>query len=88
MVIFINFSKRLARQLSRSNVITISVLMALLITLGTIVYASLEGWSWRDALYVTIITITTVGYGDLCPRTANGRLFAIFFTLLALTQFW
>lgn len=37
-----------------------------------------------DALYATIITMTTVGYGDLSPQTAGGRLFAIFFTLAAI----
>ena len=84
MVIFINFSKRLARQLTRTNVLTVLFLMGLLISSGTIVYANLEGWGWRDALYMTIITVTTVGYGDLSPQTANGRLFAIFFTLIAI----
>ena len=84
MVIFINYSKRFIRQLSRSNIVNVTILTVILIALGTIVYANLEGWGLRDALYVTIITMTTVGYGDLSPETANGRLFAIFFTLFAI----
>ena len=55
-----------------------------LVVLGTGVYAYLEDWSVFDALYATIITITTVGYGDLSPQTPAGRLFAIVFTLLAI----
>ncbi|UCC50130.1 MAG: potassium channel protein [Anaerolineaceae bacterium] len=45
---------------------------------------NLEGWGRRDALYMTIITVTTVGYGDLSPQTENGRTVAIFFTLFAI----
>lgn len=54
-----------------------------MILLGAFVYAWLEGWSLLDSLYATVITVTTVGYGDLSPQTAGGRLFAIFFTLTA-----
>jgi voltage-gated potassium channel len=55
-----------------------------LIGLGTVAYAYLEGWSLPDALYTTIITITTGGYGDFSPQTGAGRLFAIIFTLSAI----
>jgi voltage-gated potassium channel len=47
-------------------------------------YRHLEGWSWLDSFYVTMITITTVGYGDLSPQTPQGRIFAIFFTFIAI----
>ncbi|MDJ0753593.1 MAG: NAD-binding protein [Ardenticatenaceae bacterium] len=55
-----------------------------LIAVGTVVYAILEDWTLFDSLYATIITITTVGYGDLSPQTRSGRIFAIFFTLVAI----
>ena len=57
-----------------------AVLLALL--LGTVVFHLLEGWSILDSLYVTVQTVTTVGFGDLTPRTAIGRLFATFFMML------
>lgn len=34
-------------------------------------------WTWFDALYMSAITLTTVGYGETHPLTANGRVFAI-----------
>ncbi len=56
----------------------------MLTLIGTLTYVVLEGWHPLDALYATIITITTVGYGDLTPVTPGGRLFSIFFTLSAI----
>jgi voltage-gated potassium channel len=52
------------------------------IVLGTVVFHLLEGWSILDSLYVTAQTVTTVGFGDLAPRTLRGRLFATFFMMV------
>jgi voltage-gated potassium channel len=60
------------------------VLMAVLaaIAFGTIVFHLLEGWSILDSLYVTAQTVTTVGFGDIAPRTALGRAFATVFMMV------
>ena len=52
------------------------------VALGTIVFHLLEGWSILDSLYVTAQTVTTVGFGDVTPRTLRGRLFATFFMIV------
>ncbi len=46
------------------------------VALGTLGFHLLERWSIADSLYATIQTLTTVGYGDITPTTAAGRLFA------------
>ncbi|MEI7690256.1 MAG: potassium channel family protein [bacterium] len=56
-----------------------------LLATGTIVYHYLEGWSWISALYFTVVTMATVGYGDLHPTTDLSRLFTIFFILFGVT---
>lgn len=49
--------------------------------LGTVVYHWLEGWSYLDALYFCVITLATVGYGDLTPTTPVARAFTIVYVI-------
>ncbi|MEM7534927.1 MAG: potassium channel protein [Chloroflexota bacterium] len=74
----------LIQRLSQSNLALSTIPIAILIVIGTFVYAWLEGWTLANSLYATIITVTTVGYGDLSPQTFGGRIFAVFFTLGAI----
>src|SRR5258706_16025098 len=52
------------------------------IVFGTLGFHFVEGWSLADSLYVTVQTLTTVGYGDLPPRSGTGRLFAVMVMLI------
>jgi voltage-gated potassium channel len=54
--------------------------IALLAT-GTIVYTVLEGWSPLDALYFCVVTLATVGFGDLTPTTDLAKLFTVGYIL-------
>jgi len=59
-------------------------LMALVAALlfGTVGFHLIEGWTLADSLYVTVQTLTTVGYGDQTPQRGTGRLFAVFVMLM------
>ncbi len=46
---------------------------------GSFAYHNTEGWSLLDALYFVVVTVTTIGYGDLVPRTFEGKIFTMFF---------
>lgn len=59
-------------------------LVVLIILAGTWFYHVQEGWSWLDALYFTVITLTTVGYGDFSPVTPGGKIFTMVYILLGL----
>lgn len=48
---------------------------------GSVFYHVVEGFSWIDSVYFAVITLTTVGYGDLAPQTNIGKLFTIYYIL-------
>jgi voltage-gated potassium channel Kch len=58
--------------------------VALLLASGAQIYHRLEGWSYLDAFYFTIITLTTVGYGDFSPQTDLGKIFSMLYILIGL----
>lgn len=46
---------------------------------GTVVYHYVERLSWVDAYYFSVITLATVGYGDIVPQTTFGKIFTTFY---------
>ncbi len=76
----------------RAGILLVAVLMA-----GTTGYIVIEGWSLLDALYMTVIVLTTIGFREVRPLDTSGIIFtiflavtgvgAIFYALLAVFQF-
>ena len=48
-----------------------------LIAIGSVVFWFLEGWPPLDAVYFSVMTLTTIGYGDVVPATAPGKIFTM-----------
>jgi len=58
------------------------IALALAILFGTVGFTLIEGWPLSDSLYVTVQTLTTVGYGDVPPHSGAGRAFAVIVMLM------
>ncbi len=62
----------------------LAISVALVLALGTAIYPIVEGWSVLDSLYFCVITLTTVGFGDLAPETTAGKIFTILYVFMGL----
>jgi hypothetical protein len=56
--------------------------VVMILAIGTVAYALLEGWSPVDALYFSVVTLATVGFGDLHPTTEAAKLFTVGYILV------
>ena len=60
-------------------------LLTLALLIGTVGFRLVEGWSFFDSFYMTLMTLTTVGYGEVHPLSLRGRVFASFLMLIGVT---
>jgi voltage-gated potassium channel len=80
----------------RTRILLAFAVLSAVIALGTVGFHFIEGWTWFDGFYMTLTTISTVGYEEVHPLSRAGRMFnsflivasifAIGFTIAAMTQ--
>ncbi len=74
---------RITNHASR-RLISLGLSFATLIMVGTIGYEAIEGWSFLDSLYMTVITIATVGFREMQPPSQLGMIHTIALILLSM----
>lgn len=65
-------------RLFRSKIVWALSLMVLVLLVGVVGYRILSGFSWIEAIYMTIITVTTVGFAEVKPLDASSKIFTVF----------
>ena len=63
------------------------VVAGALVVSGTIFYWRVEDWTVVESLYFSVVTLTTVGFGDFAPTTAGAQIFTIFYILTGIGVF-
>ncbi|HYB19936.1 MAG TPA: NAD-binding protein [Thermodesulfobacteriota bacterium] len=61
----------------RRRIIQVLLLISLMIAFGTAGYMVIEGWNFLDSLYMTVTTLTTVGYREVHEPSSRGMVFTI-----------
>lgn len=80
----VRFFRAAARTWRDPETRALVILTLVMLVGGTFFYRQAEGWTVLDSLYFSVITLTTVGYGDLSPTTPASKLFTIFYLLLGI----
>ena len=63
------------------------IIMLTLWLIGTIGYVLIDNYTWFNAFYMTIITVATVGYGEVEPLSNSGKIFTAFLILTSFGTF-
>lgn len=77
-------NSKLTKWLLFRKFMTPMLLLGGLIVIGTIGYVLIDNYTWLNALYMTIITVGTVGFGEIQPLSDAGKLFTIFLIIASL----
>lgn len=88
MVPLLLAAKRLARAIMAvwrdPETKALPVVAGALVLTGTLFYWRFEDWTVVEALYFSVVTLTTVGFGDFSPTTAGTQIFTIIYILTGL----
>jgi voltage-gated potassium channel len=76
-----NFLKAVWGTMIDPEFLELFTISAFVILTGTLFYHNAEGWRILDSFYFSVTTLTTVGFGDLAPKTDAGKLFTSFYIL-------
>ena len=71
-------------RLFRSRIYAAIILLCMLLVIGVVGYRYISNYSWVDAVYMTVITMTTVGFGEVVPLDAQSKIFTIFLILASI----
>ncbi|MCP4138765.1 MAG: two pore domain potassium channel family protein [Chloroflexi bacterium] len=84
LILFVRFFRAIRDGLKDPDFRGLFYWVAGFLGLGTWFYARVEGWGVLDSLYFSVITLTTVGYGDFSPQTPAGKIFTIIYIMVGL----
>ncbi len=77
---------RLYRQMFKQPETRGLLLVALsTLVIGVLFYMNVEHWSLINSIYFCVVTLGTVGYGDITPTTDIGKIFTTFYIIVGLS---
>ncbi|SPF81253.1 potassium channel family protein [Pseudoprimorskyibacter insulae] len=66
---------------------TLALTLFAIVASGTVFFHRVEGWSWIDSYFFSVVTLSTVGYGSLVPETDLGKIGTTVYIFIGLGVF-
>ena len=70
----------------KNQLLTTILIFMIILLLGSYIFHKIEGWRYLDSLYFTVVTSTTIGYGDFVPKTDAGKIFTMFYCFFGIAM--
>ncbi|MGE9290860.1 MAG: potassium channel family protein [Puniceicoccales bacterium] len=86
-ITILQFFRGLRRAWEKPHFRSTLVVAFVIIVSGTVFYSRFEGWSLVDSCYFCVMTLATIGYGDLHPTNDITKIFTIFYAVLGIGIF-
>lgn len=83
-IILIPFFRLIARKVRNHEFGILTTLVVMVILIGTWFYHHFEHWRYLDAMYFSVTTLTTVGLGDISPKTDIGKIFTMVYIVMGM----
>ncbi len=84
LVLFVALGRLYRDMVKQPETRALLVLACLVLLIGIVFYMGVEHWTFINTLYFCVVTLGTVGYGDIAPQTEVGRLFTVAYIIVGL----
>ena len=84
LVLFVAVGRLYRDMIKQPETRALLVLVGLVLLVGVMFYVNVEHWSVIDAVYFCVVTLGTVGYGDITPTTDLAKLFTVIYIIVGL----
>lgn len=85
LLLFVTLGRLYRHMIKQPETRALLVLTVLVVAVGVTFYVNVEHWSFINALYFCVVTLGTVGYGDITPTTELGKLFTVIYIVVGLS---
>jgi hypothetical protein len=85
LLLFVSLGRLYREMFKQAETRALLLIATLILVIGATFYTRVEHWSLLDSVYFCIVTLGTVGYGDMTPTTTLGKVFTIVYIILGLS---